>query len=132
MSGIDDPRATHLEARLTLPKTWTTGGAGESLSLSSPRSLTDRALTRAPADGFSASSMLLAGVVMVTHNRFLAWPALLIGISAFFNQHPLRTKDGGSSWQGLISGISALVMSYMPMVLVARPAGAPEQAPLSP
>jgi hypothetical protein len=29
-------------------------------------------------------------------NRFLAWPSLLLGISAWVNQHPLRTKEGAT------------------------------------
>ncbi|KAI5121590.1 hypothetical protein M0805_009461 [Coniferiporia weirii] len=99
MSNIEDPRDPGLEVKLTLPKTWTTGGS----------------------DGFSASSMLMAGAVMVTRNRFLAWPALLFGVSAFVNQHPLRTKESTPSWQGLISGVSALILSYMPMILIVKP-----------
>ncbi|EJD02006.1 uncharacterized protein FOMMEDRAFT_109094 [Fomitiporia mediterranea MF3/22] len=109
MSSADDPRDASLEVKLTLPNTWTTSVTGNS---------------------FSVSSMLLAGAVMVTRNRrvlFLAWPAMLLGISGFFNQHPLRSKESGPSWQSLISGVSALIMSYLPMVLVAKP---PMQVPL--
>ncbi|PAV17908.1 hypothetical protein PNOK_0639400 [Pyrrhoderma noxium] len=107
MSSTDDPRDSSLEVRFTLPPSWSTDGS----------------------DGFSAVSMLIAGAVMVTRNRFLAWPALLFGISSFFNQHPLRTKDVGPSWQSLISGLSALVISYLPMVLIAR---GPAQVPITP
>ncbi|KAI9513440.1 hypothetical protein F5148DRAFT_1155753 [Russula earlei] len=40
--------------------------------------------------------MFLAGLIMVTRNRILAWPSLLLGLSAWINQHPLRTKEGGT------------------------------------
>ncbi|KAL5514853.1 hypothetical protein ACEPAG_2169 [Sanghuangporus baumii] len=105
MSSANDPRDPSLEAKLSLPNTWRTSST----------------------DGFSMSSMLLAGAVMVTRNRFLAWPALLLGISGFFNAHPLRSKESGPAWQSLISGISAIILSYLPMILIARP---PAQVPL--
>ena len=58
--------------------------------------------------------MFLAGLIMVTRNRFffrdtlspprrahllnriLAWPSLLLGASSWINQHPIRTKEGGT------------------------------------
>lgn len=39
---------------------------------------------------------------MLNTHRFLAWPALLMGISAFINHKPLSTKDTGASWQSLM------------------------------
>lgn len=39
---------------------------------------------------------------MLNNYRFLAWPALLMGISAFINHKPLSTKDTGASWQSLM------------------------------
>ena len=36
----------------------------------------------------------------LTHNgmlhRILAWPSLLLGLSAWINQHPLRTREGST------------------------------------
>jgi hypothetical protein len=29
-------------------------------------------------------------------HRILAWPSLLLGFGAWINQHPLRTKEGGT------------------------------------
>jgi len=61
--------------------------------------------------------MFMAGAVMVTRNRYLGWPAAIMGISSFVNQHPLRTKDGGNAWQGLLMGIGALVTGYLPLFI---------------
>ncbi|TDL19457.1 hypothetical protein BD410DRAFT_792065 [Rickenella mellea] len=107
MSSADDPRDASLETKLTMPKTWVMGGP----------------------DGLSALSMLFAGAVMVTRNRWLGWPATLLGISSFINQHPLRTKDGGSSWTGLAMAGGSLATGYLPMFIISS-LPPPGQVPL--
>ncbi|PVF95060.1 hypothetical protein CPB86DRAFT_788439, partial [Serendipita vermifera] len=73
-SGImaDDPRDSSLEVKTTRPPQWT-----ETSDLLSP------------------VSMVFAGSTMFTRNRQMGWPALAIALSAWVNQHPLRTKEGG-------------------------------------
>src|SRR5712672_2968733 len=49
---------------------------------------------------FSSSSRLNT-LSPLTHtsawlHRILAWPSLLLGLSAWLNQHPLRTKEAGT------------------------------------
>lgn len=76
--------------------------------------------------------MFLAGLIMVTRNRFLAWPSLLLGASAWINQHPLRTKEGGSPPIGnlMLAGF-ALVSAYLPLFLkTGSTAAAAKQVPL--
>ncbi|KAH9968126.1 hypothetical protein BC827DRAFT_1122226 [Russula dissimulans] len=70
-----DPRDPSLESTFTLPDTWRTQDS---------------------VDGLATSGLFLAGLIMVTRNRFLAWPSLLLGLSAWLNQHPLRTKEAGT------------------------------------
>ncbi|KAM6501086.1 hypothetical protein JOM56_004100 [Amanita muscaria] len=80
MSVVNDPRDASLERKLTLPNTW-------------------------PRDGgiLATSSMFFAGLIMVTRNRFLAWPALVFAINSFINQHPLRSKDGSAGgWNNIL------------------------------
>ncbi|KAJ7094012.1 hypothetical protein B0H15DRAFT_760690, partial [Mycena belliarum] len=94
----DDPRDASLEVKVTLPETW----------------------YRESFDGLSTSGMFLSGLIMVTRNRFLAWPSVLFGISSAINVHPLRAKDGGvgSSLSSLLLCIMALLASYVPMLMV--------------
>ncbi|KAH9974237.1 hypothetical protein BGW80DRAFT_1302935 [Lactifluus volemus] len=106
----DDPRDTSLETRFTIPKSW-----------SSQDNL----------DGLATSGMFLAGLIMVTRNRILAWPSLLLGFGAWINQHPLRTKEGGTPpMSNLILGFSALVVAYLPLILRNAPATPVRQVPL--
>ncbi|KAI6128173.1 hypothetical protein EDD16DRAFT_1549842 [Pisolithus croceorrhizus] len=54
-------------------------------------------------DAFGSVGMFLAGMAMVTKNRYLVWPVLVLAISNFMSQHPLRHKDGASSsWTNLM------------------------------
>jgi len=62
--------------------------------------------------------MMLSGLILVTRNRVLAWPALLLAISGAINQHPLRTKDGSTGTSSLWFAFFALIASYAPMILV--------------
>ncbi|PPQ71798.1 hypothetical protein CVT24_006149 [Panaeolus cyanescens] len=82
----DDPRDASLEAPYAMPKTW----------------------YRDTSDGLGASGMFLSGLIMVTRNRYLAWPAVILGFNNWINAHPIRAKEGGSS------GLSNVV-SYNPM-----------------
>ncbi|KAL0570020.1 hypothetical protein V5O48_011939 [Marasmius crinis-equi] len=70
----DDPRDASLETPFTLPSAW----RGESYDL-------------------STTGMMFSGLIMITRNRFLAWPAVMFGLNGLFNQHPLRNKEGGGS-----------------------------------
>lgn len=80
--------------------------------------------------------------------RFLAWPAIMFSLNSMFNQHPVRSKGEISIWSNLMYVplvvtlileisclthanrlcISALLASYIPMVIISRsptPAPAP-------
>ncbi|KAI9438214.1 hypothetical protein H4582DRAFT_2076819 [Lactarius indigo] len=111
MSRHEDPRNSSLETRFTIPQTW----KGQD-----------------SVDGLATSGMFLAGLIMVTRNRFLAWPSLLLGASAWINQHPLRTKEGGSPPIGnLMLACFALVSAYLPLFLkTGSTASAAKQVPL--
>ncbi|KAK7683849.1 hypothetical protein QCA50_013227 [Cerrena zonata] len=74
-NATDDPRDPAAETKLTFPDSWQVESS----------------------DGLSASVMFISGLIMVTRNRFLAWPSLLMSINSIINQHPLRTKEGGNS-----------------------------------
>ncbi|KAF8270036.1 hypothetical protein EI94DRAFT_1572498 [Lactarius quietus] len=105
---MSDPRNSSLESKFTVPQSWR---------------------VQNNVDGLSTSGMFLAGLIMVTRNRYLAWPSLLLGASAWVNQHPLRTKEGGTPPIGnLMLAFFALVASYLPLIL--KP-GSARQTPLS-
>ncbi|CAL1709899.1 unnamed protein product [Somion occarium] len=107
MSGVagDDPRDPAGETKLTFPESWQVESS----------------------DGLSASVMFISGLIMVTRNRYLAWPSLLLSINSVINQHPLRTKEGGNSpISTVILGVSALLASYLPLVMI----GPQKQVPL--
>jgi hypothetical protein len=105
---MSDPRDSTKESKFTIPQAWR---------------------DQNNVDGLAASGMFLAGLIMVTRNRFLAWPSLLLGISAWVNQHPLRTKEGATPPIGnLMLAFFALVASYLPLFLKA---GSARQVPLS-
>ncbi|KAI0795774.1 hypothetical protein C8Q75DRAFT_888947 [Abortiporus biennis] len=93
----DDPRDPSAETKFTFPETWQADAS----------------------DGLSASVMFISGLIMVTRNRFLAWPSLVLSINSVINQHPLRTKEGGNSpFSTLLLAVCALIASYLPLVLV--------------
>ncbi|EJD51833.1 hypothetical protein AURDEDRAFT_158678 [Auricularia subglabra TFB-10046 SS5] len=96
MSAHDDPRDASLETRLSAPRSWIMG-----------------------SDAMSSLTMLVCGMVMVTRNRYLAWPAVIVSLAGVVNQQPLRTKDGGSAWNSFFFSLSALLVTYMPMFLIA-------------
>lgn len=50
---------------------------------------------------------------MLHTHRFLAWPALLMGISAFINHKPLSTKDTGASWQSLMCVLDSVEITLV-------------------
>ncbi|KZT08192.1 uncharacterized protein LAESUDRAFT_80377 [Laetiporus sulphureus 93-53] len=93
----DDPRDPTAEVPLTFPETWQTDSV----------------------DSFNATIMFATGLIMVTRNRFLAWPAVILSFNSMINQHPLRTKEGGASpITSLLVAFSALLTCYLPMVLI--------------
>ncbi|KDR77308.1 hypothetical protein GALMADRAFT_246659 [Galerina marginata CBS 339.88] len=92
----DDPRDASLETAYTTPNTW----------------------YRDSTDGLGTSGMFLSGMIMVTRNRFLAWPAVLFGINTTINSHSLRAKEGGSGWSNLALSFSALFASYIPVFII--------------
>ncbi|KAJ6591105.1 hypothetical protein DFH09DRAFT_879053, partial [Mycena vulgaris] len=92
----DDPRDASLETKFSLPATW----------------------YRESFDGLSTSGMFLSGLIMVTRNRFLAWPSVLFGISSTINVHPLRSKEGSGTLSSLLLCIMALLASYMPLFMI--------------
>ncbi|KAH6910730.1 hypothetical protein BKA70DRAFT_1271368 [Coprinopsis sp. MPI-PUGE-AT-0042] len=95
----DDPRDSSLETRYCPPKTWYLDSN----------------------EAMSTSGMFLSGLIMITKNRFLAWPSVLFGISTLINQHPMRSKEGaGGNWSSLALCISALVASYIPVFVITR------------
>ncbi|KAH9903416.1 hypothetical protein C8Q73DRAFT_785998 [Cubamyces lactineus] len=100
----DDPRDPSAETPLTLPEKWQT----ESM------------------DALSSSMMFVSGLIMVTRNRYLAWPAFLLSINSVINQHPLRTKEGGQSNVSVVLlGIAALIASYLPLIMIGPGVKAP-------
>ncbi|KAK2460771.1 hypothetical protein APHAL10511_007241 [Amanita phalloides] len=95
----DDPRDATLEAKFVLPNTWHRDGS----------------------DTLGSSSMFFAGLIMVTRNRFLAWPAVIFAINSLINQHPLRSKDGqAGAWSNLFLCATALLASYFPLFLMPK------------
>ncbi|KDQ32994.1 hypothetical protein PLEOSDRAFT_1060688 [Pleurotus ostreatus PC15] len=99
MASKNDPRDSSLEVKMSFPKTWNRDGS----------------------DPLSVSGMFLAGLIMVTRNRYLAWPAILLAFNAYINQHPLRTKEGsGNALMNLMMCIMALIASYFPLFVVSN------------
>jgi len=92
----NDPRDATLETRVTFPKTW----------------------QQEDTDTLGSSNMFLSGLIMVTRNRMLSWPALFVGFTAFINQHPLRAKEGKQGYNGILLAVFAVLASYMPMILI--------------
>ncbi|KIK04455.1 hypothetical protein K443DRAFT_416750 [Laccaria amethystina LaAM-08-1] len=96
----DDPRDASLEVPFSLPKNW----------------------YKESNEALSTSGMFFSGLIMVTRNRYLAWPAVLFGINSLINQHPLRAKEGsGGGWSNLLLCVSALVASYIPVFIITKP-----------
>ncbi|KAF8741047.1 hypothetical protein AX14_005952 [Amanita brunnescens Koide BX004] len=76
----EDPRDATLEVKFTLPNTWYRDN-----------------------DVLGSSTMFFAGLILVTRNRFLAWPAVIFAINGLINHHPLRSKDGqGGGWNNIL------------------------------
>ncbi|PFH53446.1 hypothetical protein AMATHDRAFT_137362 [Amanita thiersii Skay4041] len=101
LKAYDDPRDPAQESKFTLPNTW----------------------YRDESDGLSSSGMFLAGLIMVTRNRYLAWPATLFAVNGLINQHPLRSKEGRAigGWNNILLCLSALVASYFPLFFIPKP-----------
>ncbi|KAG2347252.1 hypothetical protein BDR05DRAFT_928034 [Suillus weaverae] len=98
--SVTDPRDSTRETKLSLPKTW----HAES------------------ADAMGSMGMFLAGLVLVSRNRYLAWPVALLALSSFMNQHPIRTKEGGSTpWTALMTATFALLVSHAAMFTFTDP-----------
>ncbi|KAJ7057071.1 hypothetical protein C8F01DRAFT_1153305 [Mycena amicta] len=95
-SKLDDPRDASLATKFVFPNTW----------------------TKESFDGLTTSGMFLSGLIMVTRNRFLAWPSVIFGISSTINSHPMRAKEGGSALPNLALCIMALFASYLPLLMI--------------
>ncbi|RPD61678.1 hypothetical protein L226DRAFT_570279 [Lentinus tigrinus ALCF2SS1-7] len=93
----DDPRDVSAETKLTLPEVWRVDSV----------------------DALSSSMMFISGMIMVTRNRYLAWPALLLSVNSVINQHPMRTKEGGqNNISVLMLGFAAIIASYLPLLMI--------------
>jgi len=99
MSTVNDPRDSSLETKVTFPKSW----------------------RQEEADPLGSSNMMLSGLIMVTRNRMLAWPAFLVGFTSYINQHPLRSKEGGKGLSSILVAVFAVLAAYMPMILITAP-----------
>ncbi|TFK53125.1 hypothetical protein OE88DRAFT_1656991 [Heliocybe sulcata] len=110
MSTVDDPRDPSLERRLSFPRAWIADAS----------------------DGASASGMMLSGLIMVTKNRYLAWPNLLFAINSAINRHPLRTKDSANPpLSSLMLAVVALFASYFPLFMITpSPSAGQSQTPM--
>ncbi|KAF7329820.1 hypothetical protein MKEN_00245400 [Mycena kentingensis (nom. inval.)] len=93
-----DPRQETLEAKFAFPNTW----------------------SKDSFDGWSTSGMFLSGLIMVTRNRFLAWPSVVVGIASSINSHPMRAKEGTMALPNLALCVMALIASYLPLVMVSN------------
>ncbi|KAI0689295.1 hypothetical protein BC835DRAFT_1369581 [Cytidiella melzeri] len=97
MTVQDDPRDVSAETKMTLPEVWTTDSV----------------------DALSTSALFLSGLIMVTRNRWLAWPNLALSLNTLFNQHPLRTKgDTAGAGTSRMVAVSALIACYLPLVMI--------------
>jgi hypothetical protein len=132
MAHDNDPREHALESSFTIPQTWSSqDNLGSCLFCPSPplhsHSLR-RQLRRARDFGHvsrrshhghpeQVTTYSIPYHHPLTHNgmlhRILAWPSLLLGLSAWINQHPLRTREGttppiGNLMYGSLSLVSHL------------------------
>jgi len=95
---MDDPRNSALETPFVLPKTW-----------------------HHEHNDASSSGMFLSGLIMVTRNRYLAWPSLLFGLTTMINEHPLRS-DSSKGWSNFALCFFVLIASYIPVFIISKPA----------
>ncbi|KZT43435.1 hypothetical protein SISSUDRAFT_1057827 [Sistotremastrum suecicum HHB10207 ss-3] len=102
MSQLDDPRDASLEVPLSPPRSWKTS----------------------EDSGTGGSAMFLSAAVMVTRNRYLAWPALFMALSNHFNQQPMRSKDNNNTLISIMVSFFALLTSYL-ATFVVPPDGTP-------
>ncbi|KAI0342629.1 hypothetical protein BDW22DRAFT_1296492, partial [Trametopsis cervina] len=97
----DDPRDASAETQMTLPVSWTTDSAGVLIM------------------NTLGIALFLSGLIMVTRNRWLAWPNLILSLNSLFNQHPLRTKATYySNLQSYRVAFSALIACYLPLLMI--------------
>ncbi|KAJ3845248.1 hypothetical protein F5878DRAFT_319590 [Lentinula raphanica] len=97
----NDPRDPSLETKFVFPNTW----------------------YKDDADSLGTSGVFFSGLIMVTRNRYLAWPGVLFALNSYINQHSLRAKEGSSGALGnLMLSSMALLASYIPYITItARP-----------
>ncbi len=131
MAHDTDPRDSSLESSFTLPQTWRAqDNLGQSLFRPSPP-LSDFLDDRRARDFGHVSRRSHHGHPeqvttdsipyhhpLLTHRmlyRILSWPSLLLGLSAFINQHPLRTREGTTP------PIGNLMYDLYPLVSHLRP-----------
>jgi len=96
---MDDPRNSALETPFVLPKTWYRHGEAN--------------------DGARSSGLFLSGLIMVTRNRYLAWPSLLFGLTTLINEHPLRS-DTRAGWSNIAMYFFVLIASYIPVFVISK------------
>lgn len=107
---MSDPRDSTLETKFTIPQPWRAqNNAGECsflLFLIFYLNIINYRWTRClwhvsrwTDHDHSEQVTNTLSLPRPTHqplNRFLAWPSLLLGASAWVNQHPLRSKEAGT------------------------------------
>ena len=130
-----DPRDDTLESSFTLPQTWSAAqdNLGSCLFCHSPplhahslgrqfrRARDFGHVSRRSHHGLPEQVTTVFNTLSppLTHNgmlhRILAWPSLLLGLSAWINQHPLRTREGSTP------PIGNLMYSFLSLVPHLRP-----------
>jgi len=74
--------------------------------------------------------MLFTGATMVTRNKAFAWFCVVLAVSAFCNQRPMRTKEGGGALNSMLFAFSALLITYMNAFILPAVPPTQTQAPL--
>ncbi|KAG8886746.1 hypothetical protein FRB98_001047 [Tulasnella sp. 332] len=93
-----DPRDVTKETPYCLPRAWTPD-----------------------SDAYASGAMLISGFAMLTRNQIFAWPALVLSLSSFINQKPLRLKEGGNGLMAVASALGCLLMVNLPRFIIAEP-----------
>ncbi|KAH7106838.1 hypothetical protein BKA62DRAFT_765414 [Auriculariales sp. MPI-PUGE-AT-0066] len=94
----EDPRDSSAEVKLSLPRGWSKD-----------------------SEGYGSMAFTLSSMVMVTRNKFLAWPAVFLDAYTVINQRPLRSKDSNSTSSTLsMMGFAfvGILLTYMPAFII--------------
>ncbi|KAG8986939.1 hypothetical protein FRB94_003787 [Tulasnella sp. JGI-2019a] len=73
------------------------------------------------SDAYASGAMLISGLAMLTRNQTFAWPALILSLSSFINQKPLRLKEGGNGLMAVASALGCLILVNLPRFIIADP-----------